>query len=498
MSRWSRKTLPLTGDMRLAARYAAAWQDQPVPEWLASQPSWLEAHSRTDRHDMLTPYNTQYVADAQGLTAYGGMALFIAFTQQLGLGTALRRHLHLPKRQSVYSPTQLGECLVDAIACGISRLENTNLLRDDPLLAAARGLAHFPDHATVHRYSTSFSSTHVAQLQAAAGALFVQANRPRKRIRVTLDFDATDAVVYGQQEEAAFGHKNAQAGHRELAIEGCFLGSSKDVVHHLVRPGNVHSGPGFPAFLEESVARLPEGMEVALLRMDAAYFSVDTVQALDKEGYAYLMGCTAFRFLLDKAYAQGRWQRISPHEEVCAVYHAFHDGVPRRVLIDRHPDPKQTKPKQNGQPALLEVKPAAREGYKHFACVVSERLAQESNNRLWQSYAGRSNLENAIKESKLGFGLEALPSKRFAANQAYAAFVFLAYNLVNWFKRHAFGDEALGHRQVKALRQWVLGVPAVVERREEDWCVHLPEGHPSLPLFQRIQTFLAGGKPLVT
>jgi len=29
---------------------------------------------------------------------------------------------------------------------------------------------------------------------------------------VTLDFDATDAVVQGQQQEAAFGHRNARAG----------------------------------------------------------------------------------------------------------------------------------------------------------------------------------------------------------------------------------------------------------------------------------------------
>ena len=498
MSKWLRKTLPLTVDMRPADRYAGAWQADPVPEWLASQPSLLQAHCQTDRGDMLTPYNTQYVADGKGLSAYGGMSLFIAFTQKLGLGAALRRHLRFAKRRSDYSPTQLGECLVDAIACGISRIENTNLLRDDPLLAAARGLTTFPDHATVHRYISAFTRPHVAQLQKVAETLFGQANRPAKRTRVTLDFDATDAVVYGQQEEAAFGHKNARAGHREYQIETCFLGSSRDVVHHQVRAGNVNSGPGFPVFVEESLARLSAEMVVWLLRADAAYFSVENVRALDEKPFGYLVGCTAYKFLLDKAYAQACWQRISPEEEVCSIQHAFRDGVSRRVLIARHPDPKQTRPKQNGQPALLEVSACAREGYKHFACVVSDRLAHLSNNRLWQSYAGRSNLENAIKESKLGFGLEALPSKRFAANQAYAGFVFLAYNLVNWFKRYAFGDDPLGHRQIKAVRQWVLCVPALIERAADHWRVRLPEGHPSLPLFARIQAFLAQGKPVVT
>ena len=183
---------------------------------------------------------------------------------------------------------------------------------------------------------------------------------------------------------------------------------------------------------------------------------------------------------------------------MCSIQYAFRDGVSRRVLIARHPDPKQTKPKQNGQPALLEVEAYAREGYRHFACVVSDRLAHLSHNRLWQSDAGRSNLENATKESTLGFGLEVLPSKRFAANQAYAGFVFLAYNLVNWCTRSAFGDDPLGHRQTKAVRQQVLWVPALVERVADHWRVRLPEGPPSLPLFARIQAFLAQGKPVLT
>jgi hypothetical protein len=521
MSKWLRKTRPLTVDMRSPDRYDDAWTRHPVAHWLACQTSLLEEgqHEQrlSDRPDMLTPYNSRYVADAQGLSAYAGMPLFIAFAQKVGLGAALQQHVHFAKRESVYTPTQLAECLVDAIVCGISRIENTNLLKDDPLLAAAHGLSSFPDHATLHRYISAYTPEHVTQLHQAVHALFQRANRPAKPVRVTLDFDATDAVVYGQQEEAAFGHKNARDGHREYAVECCFLGASKDVLHHQVRPGNLNSTPGFAAFLEEALARLPEGMSVGLVRLDAGYFSLANLAALDAKGLPYLMGCTAYSFLLDKAYAPGAcapdspdspdspyaWQRISPDEEVCSLTHTFSDGVPRRVLLTRHPDPKKTKPRQRQgdsdsagiQPQLLSVEATPRDLYKHFACVVAAPLAHKSANLLWQSYAGRSNLENAIKESKLGFGLEALPSKRFAANQAYVGLVFLAYNLVNWFKRHAFADEQMAHRQVKAVRQWVLCVPALLQRHDDHWCVHLPEHHPSLPLFEQARAFLAAGMP---
>jgi hypothetical protein len=241
VSNWLRKTRPPTVDIRAAERYEQSWVDQAVPDWLDRQPSLLQEHRLTDRPDMLTPYNTRFSADVPGLSAYGGMALFIGFTQKMGLGKLLARHLCMPKRQSRYSPAQLCECVIDAIACGISRIENTNLLHEDPLLPTARGLARFPDHATLHRFITDFTAENVEQLHALGGALLKKTNRLKKLTRVTLDFDATDAVVYGQQEQAAFGHKNARDGHREYSIETCFLGASKDVLHHRVRSGNTKS-----------------------------------------------------------------------------------------------------------------------------------------------------------------------------------------------------------------------------------------------------------------
>ena len=122
--------------------------------------------------------------------------------------------------------------------------------------------------------------------------------------------------------------------------------------------------------------------------------------------------------------------------------YAFKDGVNRRVIVARHRDPKKTKAKDNGQMPLIDEAVDERELYTHFACVT--QIRNKSDNVLWQSYAGRSNLENAFKESKLGFGLEALPSKKFAANQAYVAFLFLAYNLVKLVQAHGVCTKRCG------------------------------------------------------
>ena len=498
MTKWLRKTRPLTSDIRSADRYDSTWQDQPVPLWLKPGAKLQETPS-ADGPEIMTPCNTEFAADAQGLTAYGGMALMIGFTEKLGLTEVLTRHLHLPKRKSRYSPVTLAECTIDAICCGIHRIENTNLLRNDPLLTRARGLSQFPDHATEQRFITKFEAEHVRQLHQAGNALFQVANRPDARrgtMGATLDFDATAAVVYGKQEDAAFGHYNSRDGHRELQIGTCFLGGSKDLLNHQLQRGSNSTAKGFVGFLDGSIALLPQGMFPALTRADGGYFSLENVKALEDRKLKYLMGCPCYKSLLAKAYALNKWQRISADEEVCEVEYTWGDKVTRRVLIARHADPKKTKAKDNGQlPLPFALDDPAR--YTHFGCITN--IKGKSTNHLWQSYVGRSNMENAIKESKLGFGLECLPSKKLIANQAYMALVFLAYNLVNWFKRTAVATAAsgkeMGKRQAKGLRQWVLCVPAIVEREADHFNVRLPEGHPSLGLFKDVQAFLRKGMP---
>ena len=78
------------------------------------------------------------------------------------------------------------------------------------------------------------------------------------------------------------------------------------------------------------------------------------------------------------------------------------------------------------------------------------------------------------------------------------AFLFLAYNLVNWFKRTVFAGSDVARHQIKWLRHWLLCVPALIVRETDQWRVRLPEGHPSLGLFKIAHRFLRKGMPAVT
>lgn len=530
MTTWLRRCRPLLPPLQHPAWSDNTWLEQAVPEWRVQQPPLGWDGDQTDVTDRLTPCNTRYVADDPNLTAFAGMPLFIAFTQKLGLAGALSRHLRIGKRKSDFSVAEIGECLVDAIVCGVERIEHTNVIKGDPALAAARGLRRLPDHATHHRYVTQFEEAHVGELQDAFWELFKKVNRPRGRrvpakrvmVSVCLDFDATAACVYGAQEEAAFGHYHAKDGHRELSILTGFVGSTGDALGARLRAGNRHSNHGALEFIQECFERLPQGMVPAWVRLDSGFFDTKTLRWLEERGVEYAIGIPVDARLRAMAMKSGtQWRRISPDIEVCDFEYAWQaDGKTRRVLLTRHPDPKKTKPKprpgyplaglrgcpEGGvQPALLKLDPECGEypaaAYTYFALVTNNTA--RSANSLWQWYAGRARLENSIKEAKLGFGLDRLPSKRFWANAAYIWFVLLAYNLMNWFKRLLLaGNDA--KRQVKGLRHRLLCVPGLLRRGwgrplagpagPGGWIVHLPLEHPSAELFGQVREALARGQ----
>jgi hypothetical protein len=383
-----------------------------------------------------------------------------------------------------------------------SGFDHTNLIKHDPLLAAARGLPRLPDHATHNRFLTHFEAAGVQALEQAFWELFTRANQPAKgRVaRVVLDFDATAACVYGKQEQAAFGHYNAKDGHRELSILTGFVGNSGDALGAELRAGNRHSLFGAQEFIAKVLGRLPAGMEAAWVRMDTGFFSLAVLGWLEKQPLEYTVGVPVTAELRQAA-AGATWQRLSPEIELCEFNYTWKkDGVERRVLLTRQLDPKKTKAKQTAkglQPALFapDEDGCLPEGaYTYFALVTNNRT--ESPNALWQWYAGRAKLENCIKEAKLGFGLQRLPSAKFQANAAYLLLTLLAYNLVNWFKRELLTDED-AKRQVKGLRHRLLCVPALLKRDPggRGWVIHLPQSHPSLPLFQEIRMALAGAPP---
>src|SRR5439155_8265276 len=114
----------------------------------------------------------------------------------------------------------------------------------------------------------------------------------------------------------------------------------------------------------------------------------------------------------------------------------------------------------------------------HYWALVSndqERSADE----LERWHRAKANLENQIKEAKLGLGLDNLPCQGFHANWAYLLCTLLAFNLLAWLKLLALpARERTSY--AKRLRFRFITVAASVGRSARRLVLRLCASYPLL------------------
>ena len=90
-----------------------------------------------------------------------------------------------------------------------------------------------------------------------------------------------------------------------------------------------------------------------------------------------------------------------------------------------------------------------------------------------------------------------LPSKLFGANAAWWSIVILALNLDAIMKQLVFGESWVT-RRIKAVRYWLITVPARIARSAPRLVLRLTSDHPFSDCLMRAQaaiTELATGPP---
>jgi hypothetical protein len=92
---------------------------------------------------------------------------------------------------------------------------------------------------------------------------------------------------------------------------------------------------------------------------------------------------------------------------------------------------------------------------------------------IWRFYNGRAAVELIIKELKGDYPLGKIPTKHFAANEAYFHTLLFSYNLINWFKRLCLPTE-FHNMTLKTLRTRLLLIPGELIRPDNRPTLKLP------------------------
>ena len=103
------------------------------------------------------PRNLRITADGVGLTQFAGVALIEQFFQQVGLRSALARHIRFSQRNHRYSTSESLEALLYPLVLGLGRIETTEPLRHNGVFQYLAALPGYPDASTLRRFLKRFA-----------------------------------------------------------------------------------------------------------------------------------------------------------------------------------------------------------------------------------------------------------------------------------------------------------------------------------------------------
>lgn len=204
------------------------------------------------------------------------------------------------------------------------------------------------------------------------------------------------------------------------------------------------------------------------LRADGGFWGQGFFAELERRQVTYAVGAPQIASVKARisAVPAGDWQPSSYRDSSEVVSFAWQPKTwqrQRRFVVRRDP----VRP---GEQLSLDGG-----AYHYYVLVTNDQ--QRTADELESWHRAKANVENQIKEAKLGLGLDNLPCRGFHANCAYLLCTQLAYNLLCWLKLLALPE---GERSsyAKRLRFRFLNVAATVGRSGRRLVLRLSAGYP--------------------
>lgn len=348
----------------------------------------------------------------------------------------------------------------------------------------------------------------VADLAERAFDLLPLDRRVELNAKVTLDMDSTDVEVYGAKKQGvAYNYAGQRCGRPYLATWAeAGLTTAADLL-----AGNDDVRPRAADMLRRGLAGIPEKIRTRAAagdrlrtRADAGFFTADLAMTAVEQGCDFAIAAKR-NSAMWRAYAS-----IDPDAwvdaigmagaQVAAVDYApagWPDGtytIVRRVRVDAEQisaDPRSRR-RRTIDPGQLAL---ALEGTATHAYAVSfivtnipanDRPGQHTGNaesilevEAW--FRRRTDIEDRIREAKLGAALRKLPSGDPAVNTVWMWAALIAGNL-SVLLQALTGIDQHGRAHAARLRHELLCVPARLSRHSRTLTLRLPPGEHLLPV----------------
>jgi hypothetical protein len=404
--------------------------------------------------------------DGGRISSDGGLVWLAKMDAEMGLCEAISECVpEWRKRKARHSLLCLVRQRILQIACGYEDQNDSDTLREDPLLKLCCGslpesgpdLASQPTISRMENAATRSSCHRIAEVL--FELYLTEREKDGAPERVLVDFDATDDPTHGDQEGSFYHGYYRQHIYHPLLV---FDGKSGHLITALLRAGNTHASNSSVALLKRIVSRMRQrwpGVDIEI-RADAGFAVPAIYDYCEEEGITYTIALITNERLKDMAGELLKEAKEGYEQTGCKtrlfgedVYEASSWDKKRRVVYKAEVVQKGTNTR-----FVLTTK-------------------SDAPKALYEFYARRGEGENWIKDFKLYVKADRLSCHRFVANQFRLLLHAAAYWLMDSLRRKLIKSGSR-RMQLDTLRLGLIKIGGRVKELMTKVRLHLASGHP--------------------
>jgi hypothetical protein len=403
------------------------------------------------------------------ITARSGLALFAEVVRTVKVGEKIEGAFPRPGSNRGYAAWAYIEPLLLMLVGGGRHVEDLREIRDDETLRALVGLRRMPSLSTFGDWLVRVGAKGgVKAMRAVDEEIVVAILKRMGTADYTLDVDAT--VIEAEKKEAKMTYKGMPGYQPQLG----YLAEDGLCLTHEFRQGNVPAQSGALRFLKRSRRLCPR---IKRVRSDSAFYQAKVINWCEENSIGFTITADQDVAVKEVIKTVRDWTVLLDEEgwptdrEVGTAIHLM-KGVrePFRLVVQRWRDP---------QPSLFEP---------HGWCyqVIATNRDDLSPPEVVRFHNRRGQVENSIKELKLGFGMEQMTSGEFRANALWFALGVLASNLTQAMKL-LFLDPEWRPKTVATLRWQLVETAGRLVRHGRQLILRLAASAEKYLLFLRIR-----------
>lgn len=416
-------------------------------------------------------FNKKLFCDFSGgnLSSDSGLLLVRSFMEKLEVRSIFEALFNDSVRRTHEISSVIEQLIYQNIA-GYHKDDAADDLRHDHIFTSILDKEALASQPTISRVMNTFKKQDLEKFNYVLEYLYKSTNPVKGKENIILDLDSTNVETYGNQELSEYIYHYAKNGYHPLVV---YDGLTKDLMKFELRKGSIYTSTGVKEFLDPVIRSLKKTYPKAtiLVRGDSGFAIPDLYDLCNDHDIKYIIKLKANASLHNLA-SFNMDLFIESYKTDYSEYHASFD----EFLYQAKSWPEERRVVYKIERDALQLDPRTT-----FIVTNLELGAMD----IYSVYNNRGNMENFIKETKLDFGMETLSHSTFAANQAKAMILAIAYSLINAMKRIALPDKHKSKRMI-TIRSMLIKVAGRFISHSNKFVFKLSSSFPYKRLFMQI------------